>query len=116
MIKWYSNDNVMLLLNEQVKQTRNIFFARGTTAIKNNRSSSRKKLMHRTLNFYNHWALLYEIPEMADILSIGGEPVFDDRIVKFEFHTYNPYINTTFGHSDEIRNTHITTGFVYATV
>ncbi|KAG5319548.1 POL5 protein, partial [Pseudoatta argentina] len=39
---------------------------------------------------------------MADILNIGGEPIFDDRI-KFEFHTYNTYINTTFGHSDEIR-------------
>lgn len=38
-----------------------------------------------------------------DILSIGGEPIFDDRIVKFETHTYNPYANTTFGYSDEIR-------------
>ncbi|XP_071578901.1 uncharacterized protein [Temnothorax nylanderi] len=37
---------------------------------------------------------------MADI---GGEPIFDDRIVKIETHTYNPYANTTFGHSDEIR-------------
>jgi hypothetical protein len=40
---------------------------------------------------------------MADILSIGGEPIFDDRIVKIEIHTYNPYANTTFRHSDEIR-------------
>ncbi|XP_029668605.1 uncharacterized protein LOC115238702 [Formica exsecta] len=40
---------------------------------------------------------------MSDILSIGGEPVFDDRIVKIETHTYNPYANTTFGNSDEIR-------------
>lgn len=40
---------------------------------------------------------------MIDILNIGGEPVFDDRIVKIETHTYNPYANTTFGHSDEIR-------------
>lgn len=40
---------------------------------------------------------------MADILNIGGEPFFDDRIVKIETHTYNPYANTTFGHSDEIR-------------
>lgn len=40
---------------------------------------------------------------MTDILNIGDEPVFDDRIVKFETHTYNPYANTTFGHSDEIR-------------
>jgi len=40
---------------------------------------------------------------MSDILSIGGEPIFDDRIVKIETHTYNPYANTTFGNSDEIR-------------
>ncbi|XP_050454178.1 uncharacterized protein LOC126852926 [Cataglyphis hispanica] len=40
---------------------------------------------------------------MSDILSITGEPVFDDRIVKIETHTYNPYANTTFGNSDEIR-------------
>ncbi|KYM77674.1 hypothetical protein ALC53_11684 [Atta colombica] len=40
---------------------------------------------------------------MADILNIGGKPSFDDRIIKFEFHTYNPYVNTTFGHSNEIR-------------
>jgi len=36
-------------------------------------------------------------------LNIGGEPIFDDRVVKIETHTYNPYANTTFGHSDEIR-------------
>ncbi|KYN14719.1 hypothetical protein ALC57_13062 [Trachymyrmex cornetzi] len=40
---------------------------------------------------------------MVDILNITGEPIFDDRIVKIETHTYNPYANTTFGHSDEIR-------------
>lgn len=40
---------------------------------------------------------------MADILNIGCEPIFDDSIVKIETHTYNPYANTTFGHSDEIR-------------
>ncbi|KYN28558.1 Matrix metalloproteinase-14 [Trachymyrmex cornetzi] len=28
-----------------------------------------------------------------DILNIGGEPIFDDRIVKIEIHTYNPYAN-----------------------
>ncbi|XP_025073874.1 uncharacterized protein LOC112552555 [Pogonomyrmex barbatus] len=39
---------------------------------------------------------------MIDILNIGSEPVFDDR-VKIETHTYNPYANTTFGHNDEIR-------------
>jgi len=40
---------------------------------------------------------------MIDILNIGGEPVFDDRIVKIETHTYNPYTNTTLGYSEEIR-------------
>ncbi|XP_043262524.1 uncharacterized protein LOC122403218 [Colletes gigas] len=40
---------------------------------------------------------------MANILNIGGKPIFDDSIVKMETHTYNPYANTTFGHSDEIR-------------
>lgn len=40
---------------------------------------------------------------MIDILNIGNRPIFDDRIVKIETHTYNPYANTTFGHSDEIR-------------
>lgn len=40
---------------------------------------------------------------MHNILSIGGEPIFDDSIVKIETHTYNPYANTTLGHSDEIR-------------
>ncbi|EFN75330.1 hypothetical protein EAI_15762 [Harpegnathos saltator] len=40
---------------------------------------------------------------MIDILNIGSEPVFDDRIVKIETHTYNPYANTTFRYSDGIR-------------
>ncbi|XP_011865082.1 PREDICTED: uncharacterized protein LOC105560514, partial [Vollenhovia emeryi] len=40
---------------------------------------------------------------MIDILNIGEEPVFDDRIVKIETHSYNPFANTSFGHSDEIR-------------
>ncbi|XP_024877304.1 uncharacterized protein LOC112458101 [Temnothorax curvispinosus] len=40
---------------------------------------------------------------MADILSIGGESIFDERIVEIETHTYNPYVNTTFGHNDKIR-------------
>jgi len=40
---------------------------------------------------------------MTNILNIGNDPIFDDRIVKFEVHTYNPFANTTFGHSDEIR-------------
>lgn len=40
---------------------------------------------------------------MTDILEIDGEPQFDDRIIKIETHTYNPYANTTFGNSDEVR-------------
>jgi len=40
---------------------------------------------------------------MVDVLNIGDEPIFDDRIVRIETHTNNPYVNTTFGHSDEIR-------------
>jgi len=40
---------------------------------------------------------------MTDILNIGDEPIFDDRIVKIETHAYNPFANTTFGHSDKIR-------------
>ncbi|XP_011858974.1 PREDICTED: uncharacterized protein LOC105556484, partial [Vollenhovia emeryi] len=40
---------------------------------------------------------------MIDILNINEEPIFDERIVKIETHSYNPFANTTFGHSDEIR-------------
>ena len=40
---------------------------------------------------------------MTDILNIKDEPIFDDRIVKIETHTYNPFANTMFGYSDEIK-------------
>lgn len=40
---------------------------------------------------------------MIDILNIESEPIFDNRIVGIETHTYNPYANATFGHNDEIR-------------
>ncbi|XP_036146769.1 uncharacterized protein LOC118646927 [Monomorium pharaonis] len=40
---------------------------------------------------------------MTSILNVKDEPIFDDRIVKIETHTYNPFANTTFEHSDEIR-------------
>jgi len=40
---------------------------------------------------------------MTDILNIKNDPIFDDLIVKFEAHTYNPFADTTFGYSDEIR-------------
>lgn len=39
---------------------------------------------------------------MAYVVDIRGS-IFDDSVVKFMTHTYNPYANTTFGHSDEIR-------------
>lgn len=39
----------------------------------------------------------------SDILNIGSEPVADNRITKIEFHTYNPYVNTTLKNNDEIR-------------
>jgi len=48
---------------------------------------------------------------MTDILNIEDEPIFDDRIVKIETHTYNLFANTTFGYSDE--NT--TARFIYIT-
>jgi len=38
-----------------------------------------------------------------DILNIKNDLIFDDRIVKIETHTYNPFANTTFEYSDEIR-------------
>ncbi|XP_036147081.1 uncharacterized protein LOC118647050 [Monomorium pharaonis] len=40
---------------------------------------------------------------MTDILNIEDEPIFDDRIVKIETHTYNMFANTTFEYNDEIR-------------
>jgi len=40
--------------------------------------------------------------KMTNILNIEDEPIFDDRIVKIETHTYNSVANTTFGY-DEIR-------------
>jgi len=35
-------------------------------------------------------------------LNIGGEPIFDDSIIKMKTHMYS-YANMKFGHSDEIR-------------
>jgi len=65
--------------------------------------ASRKKLTASNVKFLQSlgFVVISEISEMVDVLNIGDEPIFDDCIVKFEFHTYNPYINT-FGHSDEI--------------
>ncbi|KAG5319814.1 D2MP protein, partial [Pseudoatta argentina] len=44
------------------------------------------------------------IPQMSQLsLLTERYSIFDDRIVKIETHTYNPYANITFGYSDEIR-------------
>jgi len=40
---------------------------------------------------------------MSDILNIESEPIFDNRIVNIETHTYNSFANTTFEYSDKIR-------------
>ena len=40
---------------------------------------------------------------MSIILDVANTPTFDNRITKIELHTYNPYANTTFDNSDEIR-------------
>jgi len=51
---------------------------------------------------------------MKDILNIGGEPIFDNRVVKIETHTYYPYVNTTFGQRDN--DTYTTTRFIHVTM
>ncbi|XP_032673068.1 uncharacterized protein LOC116844971 [Odontomachus brunneus] len=40
---------------------------------------------------------------LTDILNIESRPTFDDRVIRIETHTYNPYVNTTFDYNDEIR-------------
>ena len=40
---------------------------------------------------------------MSIILDVANTPTFDNRITKIELHTYNPYANTSFDNSDEIR-------------
>jgi len=51
---------------------------------------------------------------MTDIFNIEDEPIFDDR--KIETHSYNPFANTTFGYSDEIRIFNTTAIFIYVEV
>ncbi|KYN27443.1 hypothetical protein ALC57_03152 [Trachymyrmex cornetzi] len=91
-------------------ETVDIVLLRGDNSNKSNYNidddddgEARKSLARRTLNFYNLWDSQCATFEMIDILNITGEPIFDDRIVKIETHTYNPFANTTFGYSDEIR-------------
>jgi len=41
---------------------------------------------------------------MTDVLNIEDESIFNDRIIKIETQIqYNPFANTMFGYSDEIR-------------
>ena len=40
---------------------------------------------------------------MKDILNIQSGTVFDDSISHFETHAYQPYNNTSYNNSDEIR-------------
>ncbi|XP_020298084.1 uncharacterized protein LOC109862440 [Pseudomyrmex gracilis] len=70
----------MLVLNEADQVTQDMRYSLQTPATTTTTYSNRKKLS-----------------------PINGEPIFDDRIVKIETHTYNPYVNTTFEHNDEIR-------------
>ena len=44
-----------------------------------------------------------------DIFYIDDETVFDERIVKYEMHTYNPYTDTTLGYTTAA-------GFIYPAV
>jgi len=52
---------------------------------------------------------------MADILNIGGEPIFDDRVVKIETHTYNPYATNVWTQRRD-KNTHTTARFIHVTM
>jgi len=83
----------LLVLNEQAKQTRDIFFARETTAIKNIRFNRKKltavKLQSLGFVIRDGWYLEY-----------WRRTIFNDRIVKFEFHMYNRYVNTTSEYSE----------------
>ena len=40
---------------------------------------------------------------MAGILDVKSSPVFDDRVTKFEWHTYSPCMLAALGNNDEIR-------------
>ncbi|KYM84799.1 hypothetical protein ALC53_05052 [Atta colombica] len=42
---------------------------------------------------------------MTDILNIKNDPIFDDCIVMFKTHMYNPFANTTFEYKRD-KNTH----------
>ena len=102
----------MLVLNgSQSTQKDNAFFTKPMTSPLDNTCSSscirKKKLSASNVTFLNSlgfplWDSRCAIFEMTDILNIKDESIFNDRIVKIETHTYNPFANTTFGYNDEI--------------
>ena len=86
-------------MNEQTKQTRDIF-TRRIIATKNIRSFSRKKLIASNVKFLQ--SLGFIVQNIWDgWLNIGEKPIFDDRIVRIERTSIR--MSTPFGHSDEIR-------------
>jgi len=94
VIKWHDNDIVSCLFWTSRRNRLETYFLLERRQQSKTFDSIEKNLL--PLN-YNHWALSYE---MADILNIGGEQIFNDRIVKFEFHMYNRYVNTTSEYSE----------------
>jgi len=75
------SDNEILVLNEQVKSTRNTFFNAETT-IKSIQSFSKKKLTASNVEFLKTLSFVVEISEIANILNINkGESIFDDSII-----------------------------------
>ena len=51
---------------------------------------------------------------MTDILNVKDNSIFDDRKVKFDIHTYNPFANSTVQRQD--KNIHTATGFIHVAV
>ncbi|KYN23145.1 hypothetical protein ALC57_04449 [Trachymyrmex cornetzi] len=98
---------VILRLRRDALETVDIVLLRGDNSNNSNYNTdddddgeARRSLARRTLNFYNLWDSQCATFEMIDIFNITGEPIFDDRI---EIYTYNPFANTTFEYSDDIR-------------
>ena len=86
----------MFVLNEQAKETRDIFTRK---TIKNIRSN-RKKLAASNVKFLQSLDFI-EISEMINILNIEDKPFFDDRIIRIETHIQS--VRQHHEHSYEIR-------------
>jgi len=92
--RWSSNDNMRCLFWMSRRNRLEIFFAREMTALKNYRSVEKNSL-RRTLNFYNHWVLSYEIWD-GWYLEYSGESIAS--LSSNIFHTSTRRLNI-----DEIR-------------